>query len=258
ILGRALRGVPRDSYIVCTKFSPVRNRNNQRSGDESLKTEAELVETVERSLRRLQMEHVDVLQLHGVPADWYDRVRDRFVPAAKRLQEQGKFRFLGLTETFAFDDHHETLTRGLVDDLYDTMMVGYNLLSPMPEEHVLPEAKRRDVGILVMCAVRRAIARPAQLEALITALKDRGELPQDALPAKGPLDWLVHDGVASVPAAAYKFAAGHPGVSCVLTGTANERHLEENVESILGDPLPEADRQRLVDLFGPIRRNLGN
>ncbi len=258
ILGRALQGVPRESYVLCTKFNPVRNRNNQRSGEEGLKTEAEMAESVERSLSRLQTDHVDLLQLHGVPPNWYDAVRDRFVPQAQRLQSQGKFRFLGLTETFANDDHHETLTRGLADDLYDAMMVGYNLLTPMPEEHVLPEAQRRDVGILVMCAVRRAIARPEQLETLIASLKAGGELPLDALPEQGPLDWLVHDAIPSVPAAAYAFAAGHPGVSCVLTGTANVRHLEDNVASILGPPLPEADRERLVELFGPIRRNLGN
>jgi L-galactose dehydrogenase len=258
ILGRALEGVPRNSYVVCTKFSPVRNRNNQRSGDEALKAEPEIVQSIERSLRRLQTDHVDLLQLHGVPPDWYAQARDRFYPAMRRLQEQGKTRFLGLTETFANDDLHETLTLGLADDLWDAMMVGYNLLTPLPEEHVLPEAHRRDVGILVMCAVRRAIARPDRLAALVADLKARGDLPQEALPDRDPLGWLVHDGVDSVTAAAYKFAAGHPGVSCVLTGTANVEHLEENVRAVLSAPLPDADRRRLVELFGPIKRNLGN
>jgi aryl-alcohol dehydrogenase-like predicted oxidoreductase len=259
ILGRALRGVPRDSYILCTKFNPVtRARRGAPGGERALKSEAEMVESLERSLSRLQLEHIDLFQLHGVPAAFYPQARDRFVPLARRLQEQGIFRFLGLTESFADDDHHETLTAGLADDVWDAMMVGYNLLTPMPEEHVLPEARRRDVGILVMCAVRRAIARPEQLRQLVVDLKARGELAADALPDDAPLDWLVADGIPSVPAAAYKFAAGHPGVSCVLTGTANPHHLEDNVEAILGVPLPDADRERLVRLFGPIRRNLGN
>jgi aryl-alcohol dehydrogenase-like predicted oxidoreductase len=258
ILGRALQGVPRESYVLCTKFSPVRNRNNQRSGDESLKAEPDIVESIERSLGRLQTDYVDLLQLHGVPPDWYARARDRFYPAMRRLQEQGKTRFVGLTETFANDDHHETLTQGLADDLWDAMMVGYNLLSPMPEEHVLPEAQHKDVGIIVMCAVRRAIARPERLAALVADLKTRGDLPQEALPDRDPLGWLVHDAVDSVTAAAYSFAAGHPGVSCVLTGTANVEHLEENVRAALGPVLPDADRRRLIELFGPIRRNLGN
>ncbi|HET7771567.1 MAG TPA: aldo/keto reductase [Chloroflexota bacterium] len=253
ILGRALQGVKRDSYVLCTKFTPVDKR-----GSGGLKDEGALAESVERSLSRLGTDYVDVLQLHGVAPKDYAPARDRFVPLAKKLQEQGKFRFLGITETFAEDDHHETLTLALKDDLWATFMVGYNLLTPMPEEHVLPEAKRKDVGVLVMCAVRRAIARPEKLSELVRGLKASGELAANAVPDEGPLDWLVHGEVPSVTAAAYRYAAGHPGVSCVLTGTANVHHLEENVKDVLGPPLPAADREKIVRLFGPIRRNLGN
>ena len=42
------------------------------------------------------------------------------MPVAKKLQEQGKFRFLGITETFAEDDHHETLKAALRDDIWAT------------------------------------------------------------------------------------------------------------------------------------------
>jgi len=259
ILGRALKGVPRDSYVLCTKFGPTRGREDAGGVPAPLKDEAEMEASLERSLQDLGLDYVDVLQLHGVTPDGYDAVRDRFVPIARRLQAQDKMRFFGITETFGSrDDHHEMLTRALADDLYDTMMVGYNLLTPMPEEHVLPEAQKRDVGVLVMCAVRRAIARPEKLEETIADLKQRGELAADALPDKGPLDWLVRGPVDSVSSAAYKFAAGHPGVSCVLTGTANEQHLEQNVAAVLGPSLPDDDRQKLVRLFGPIRRNLGN
>ncbi len=262
ILGRALAGVPRDSYVLCTKFGATR-----RAGDGApaeLKVEGELAESVERSLQRLGTDHVDLLQFHGVAPEWYAPIRDRFVPVARRLQEAGKVRFLGITESFAIDDGYETLRRALADDLYDTLMVGYNLLTPGPEDWVLPEARRRDVGVLVMCAVRRKIGRPEQLAALIAGLKADDTLPREArealaaLPETGPLDWLVHDGVDSVTSAAYKFAAGGPGVSCVLTGTANAGHLEQNVRAILGGPLPDADRQRLLALFGPIGRKLGN
>ena len=122
----------------------------------------------------------------------------------------------------------------------------------------LAAAQQHDVGVLVMCAVRRAIAAPEKLHALVAELKANGEIPADALPDTGPFDWLVRDGVASVAAAAYKFAADHPAVSCVLTGTATREHLEENVRAILGPPLPPAHRRRLVETFLPVGRNLGN
>lgn len=258
ILGRALADVPRDSYILCTKFSPVRSRNAGGDDRSLLKSDQELVESLERSLQRLGTDHVEVLQLHGVTPQWYEQVRDRFVPVLLRLREQGKVRFLGLTESFGVNDQWETLRRALADDIFDTLMVGYNLLTPGPEDAVLPEALRRDVGILVMCAVRRKIGRPDQLAALIADLKAEGALPPDALPDAGPLDWLIHDGVTSVTDAAYKYAIGQPGVSCVLTGTANIDHLEANVRAATSGPLPDADRQRLRGIFGPVGRKLGD
>jgi L-galactose dehydrogenase len=258
ILGRALAGVPRDTYILCTKFRPDQPQKDAPAGAVALKTEQDLVDSLERSLRRLNTDHVDLLQLHGVPADGYIAIRDRFVPVIKRLRDQGKLRFFGLTDSFSLQDNYAMLRQALADDLYDTLMTGYNLLTPGPERDVLPAAQRQDIGILVMCAVRRKIGRPDQLAALVADLKAQGALASGALPDDDPLGWLIHDDVTSVTEAAYRFAAGHPGVSCVLTGTANPRHLEDNVRAILGGPLPAADRQRLVATFGPIGRKLGN
>jgi L-galactose dehydrogenase len=262
-LGRALEGVPRDSYVLCTKFSPSRGGDGagavQRDPADPLKPAAALRESLEASLQRLRVDHVDVLQLHGVTPDQYAAVRDRFVPELRRAQEEGKCRFLGITETFGSrDDKHAMVPRACADGIFDTAMVGYNMLTPLPEQTALAAAQQHDVGVLVMCAVRRAIAVPEKLHALVAELKANGEIPADALPDPGPFDWLVRDGVESVAAAAYKFAADHPAVSCVLTGTATLEHLEENVRAILGPPLPPDDRQRLVDTFLPVGRNLGN
>jgi L-galactose dehydrogenase len=262
-LGRSLQGVPRDSYVMCTKFSPSRGGEGggatSGSGDDPLKPEGELLASLDASLQRLGLDHVDVLQLHGVTPDLYEASRDRFVPELKRAQAQGKCRFLGITETFGSrDDKHTMLPKACADGLFDTAMVGYNMLTPLPEQTALAAAQQHDVGVLVMCAVRRAIANPEKLRELIAELKANGEIPADSLPDSDPLDWLVHDGVESVAAAAYKFAADQPAVSCVLTGTATMEHLEENVRAILGPPLPAADRRRLIKTFLPVGRNLGN
>lgn len=261
-LSNALRGVPRDSYVMCTKFSPFQSGEGAgaaESGTDPLKPEAALRESLEASLNRLHLDHVDVLQLHGVTPNHYEAVRDRFVPALRQAQADGKCRFLGITETFGGrDDKHEMLPKACADGSFDTAMVGYNMLTPLPERTALAAAQQHDVGVLVMCAVRRAIANPEKLRELVAQLKADGDLPADALPDTGPFDWLVRDGVDSVTGAAYKFAASHPAVSCVLTGTATLEHLEENVRAILGPPLPAGDRQRLVDTFLPIGRNLGN
>jgi L-galactose dehydrogenase len=264
-LGRALGGVPRNSFVMCTKFLPFLpgdappGTTGPRVRADGLKPEAALRESLEGSLQRLQLDHVDVLQLHGIGPDQYESVRDRFVPELRRLQQEGKCRFLGVTELFSSrDDRHEMVPRACADGIFDVAMVGYNMLTPLPETTALAVAHAHDIGVLVMCAVRRAIARPEKLRELIAGLKAAGEIRPDALPDEGPFDWLVRDGVESVVAAAYKFAADHPAVSCVLTGTATTEHLEQNVRAVLGPPLPAADRRRLVETFMPVGRNLGN
>ena len=47
-----------------------------------------------------------------------------------------------------------------------------------------------------------------------------------------PLDWLIHDDVDSVISAGYKFAADHPGISIVLTGTSSLTHMEDNFRAM--------------------------
>jgi aryl-alcohol dehydrogenase-like predicted oxidoreductase len=255
ILGRALHNVPRDSYVLCSKFSP--GRRIPGTDQFEFRTGEELIASCERSLQRLGTDYLDLLQFHAVLPETYPHTRDVLIPVMRRLQEQGKVRFMGISDGFEHDHRNEALQMALADDLFDTLMVGYNLLTPAPEHQVLDLALRQDVGVLIMCAVRRRIGRPADLEALIADLKQQGELP-DAVPDRDPLAWLIHGDVTSVTDAAYKFAAGHPAVSTVLTGTANVQHLEANVRAILGDPLPTADREQLKAWFGPIGRNLGN
>ena len=62
----------------------------------------------------------------------------------------------------------------------------------------------------------------------------------------------MHNDVESVVAAGYKFAADHPAIATVLTGTSNLNHLEQNVRALERPSLDAADSQRLVDLFSHI------
>ena len=248
ILGRALRDVPRDRYVLATKFHPAVHE----AGKLTLRPAGALTQSLERSLQLLGVDYVDVFQFHGVAPQAYRPAMERFLPEVRRAQEQGKFRFLGISEVYVNDGPHAMLRAALADNHFDTIMVGYNLLAPGAERLVFPAAQRHDVGVMIMFAVRRALSRPDYLVEIIARLKDRGLLAPDAVPDDDPLGWLVHDGIESVTSAAYKFAAAHPTVSSVLSGTANIGHLEDNVRSVLGSPLPAADRVRVLDLFGHI------
>src|SRR5436190_9283047 len=66
ILGQALQGVPRDSYILCTKFKAERRvRHADGTSHDELKPVDEMAASLERSLAHLGLEYVDVFQIHG-------------------------------------------------------------------------------------------------------------------------------------------------------------------------------------------------
>lgn len=252
IMGRALKGVPRESYILATKFKSA------AKGSDRPATPEEVTASVERSLRRLQVDCIDLLQFHAVKPDTYATERDILMETLNKLRDQGKFRFLGTTESYSLDTRHEMLVEALHDDLFDTIMVGYNLLSPTAEKEVLPLCQEKNVGVICMVAVRKALSRPELLLERIADAKARGVIAKDSLPEKDPLGWLVQGEVKSVPAAAYKFVTAHPAISTVLTGTSRIEHLDDNIEAILGPSLPEEHMARLRSVFGDVWEALAN
>ena len=257
ILGRALKEIPRDSYILSTKWAHATTWSSLGVGGEDgplVEDPQDLIRGVEDSLARLGTDHVDIFQFHGLRPQQYHEVVDRFCPAMKRLQQDGKVRFIGFTTRYIADPAHEAALLGLRTDpdLWDTIMLKYGILNQVAANEILPLALEHGTGVLNMAAVRIKLPRPDQLEELITDWKRRGMVSSNALPEKNPLGWLVHDDVDSVVSAGYKFAADHEAISTVLTGTANQAHLEENAAALERPSLADADRQRLVNLFGQI------
>jgi aryl-alcohol dehydrogenase-like predicted oxidoreductase len=245
IVGEALRGVARESVILSTKKSPVE--------DGRPITADELTRGLEDSLSRLGTEYVDIYHLHGVRDGQYDRAVAELVPAMLRLREQGKLRFLGITEAFAADPGHAMLSRAVRDDWWDVVMVGFNILNQSARDRVLAETRRRDIGVLCMFAVRDALSRQEKLRETVADLVRRGQVDPDALDSEDPLGFLLRDGAArSVPDAAYRFCRAEPGIHVVLSGTGNPEHLEENIASILAPPLPPEVHARLVETFARV------
>lgn len=247
ILGRALAGVDRSSYLLATKVPTTVDGTPEGEPVGA----AAVRRYVESSLLDLGTDHLDFVQFHAVVASQYRRMTDELLPELFAARDEGLVRFIGITEIPRLDPGHETLTMALDDGNFDTFMVGYNLLRPTAERQLLPRAHDAGVGVIGMVAVRRALSDPLLLEERIADAKARGLIGAAALPDKEPLGWLLDDAnVTSLPAAGYKYAIAHPAVATVLSGTTNRRHLDENVRAILGPPLSSGAMDRLRSVFG--------
>ena len=82
VVGRALKGVARDSVVVCTKASKPVN--------DPAFTVAQFVDSLDGSLRRLGLDHVDVFQLHAVPPAPMTRMRNEIVPVSAAGESEGE------------------------------------------------------------------------------------------------------------------------------------------------------------------------
>jgi len=249
LLGSALEGVPRDRYVLTTKFSATQGK--QIPGDPEA-----LTRELEESLQRLRVDYVDVLQYHGVTPDKYDEVIDRFHPVALRAQQAGKTRFLGITESVSADTRHEMLPRALQDDLFDTIMVRYGILNQWAERQVLPAAQRANVGVLIMAAVRMSLRSPEEAVHHLDRFISEGLLDMPHPNLHDPLGLeRAGEPVTDLTRAAYQFAAEHPAVSSVLIGTGNVEHLQKNVQDLLSPKLTEGQMAHLRQAFGGLTWN---
>ncbi|HEY1426611.1 MAG TPA: aldo/keto reductase, partial [Caulobacteraceae bacterium] len=111
---------------------------------------ADMARYVDDALRKLDTDHVDVFHLHGVTPAQYPHARDVLVPELKRQQEAGKIRFLAISEQFGGDTGHAMFGEALADDLFDVVMVGFNILNPSARQRVFPATREKDVGTLIM------------------------------------------------------------------------------------------------------------
>ncbi len=249
LLGEALVGTDRDDLIISTKFSPY-DPDGQILPADALRT------SLEQSLRLLRTDRLDVFYLHAVHADTTGDVMDVFAEPLQTAIDDGLVRFSGLSEAYWADHGHESVRAAITDHDLDVVMVGYNLMSPLAATTVFPLATERNVGVVIMCAIRGVIADPAKLTAVVRNWKRAGLLDEDDVPDEAPLDWLLGH-ADSIAAAAYKFAAAPAAVGCVLTGTASPSHLTDNVAAVTGAPLPGALMERLHAVFAKVGRNVG-
>jgi len=135
IVGKALKG-RRDRVYVATKIHP-----------DSITKEA-IFKDVETSLKSLETDYIDVIQLHNLTDDvriFSPEIREALV----KLKQQGKVRFFGVTT----HTNQVQVLNALVEDkdkFFDTALVAYNFKSGNDLKEAIAKAALNKVGIIAM------------------------------------------------------------------------------------------------------------
>ena len=135
LIGEAIRD--RRSRVVLATKAPYQNVSA-----------AEVVQSIEASLTRLQTDTIDVIQFHGgmyTDAEVNHILHGGPLEAFTTLQEQGKVRFFGFTV-----EEPWTAKPLIASGHFDVMQVRYNLIYQSAALHVLNDAKTSDMGVAVM------------------------------------------------------------------------------------------------------------
>ena len=227
-----------------------------------------VTKSIEASLTRLRLDHVDIFHLHnpvtageGGTALSVHQVLGEVVPAFERLRQQGKTRFLGLTavgDTAALHDAIDSRA-------FDSAQVVYNMLNPSAAEALPPNYPAQDygrlfdhtvkagvgvVGIRVLAggalsgsAARHPIASPPP-EPIGSALNYDADIDR----ARRLMPLVGEGFAASLTEAATRFAISHPAMGSILVGMATPQQFEDALAAVLKGPLPAAALERLSAL----------
>jgi aryl-alcohol dehydrogenase-like predicted oxidoreductase len=237
VLGRALKGVPRDSIEIFTKvYWPTGPYPNNRG-----LSRKHIVESLHASLERLQTDHVDLLQAHRYD---YEAPLEETLRAFDDLVRQGKVHYVGVSEWTA-EQIEEALR--LADEMgFDRIVSNqpqYSLIWRVIEAEVIPLCEREGVGQIVWSPLAQGVLTGKYLPG--------GPDAPAGSRAKGPegseMNWLLRDEVLDpvqtyaelcreagyTPAAvALAWVLGNSNVSSAIVGASRPEQIFENAKAL--------------------------
>lgn len=140
----------KDKVIIATKagnnFYSSINQTYHRIPANPDYSKKYLIFAVEKSLKRLNRDYLDILQLHSPSTDILQR--DEVWDALTKLKEQGKIILAGVSIQ-SFRETEQSFILDLHQDLVDIIQVRYNLLEREAEKVLLPKAQSYGTGVIV-------------------------------------------------------------------------------------------------------------
>ena len=224
VLGEALMGVPRESYVLCTKLG------RYCEGPMFDFSAARVRRSVEESLQKLRVDCLDIVHCHDIEfADDMAQIVEETLPALRECVAKGKVRFIGVSGLpLAIYPH--ILDRTELDVVLSYCHCSLNDDSLLD---LLPYFQERGVGVIGASPLAMGL------------LSETGPQPWHPAPEAlraaclEALAWCQTNGV-SLPELALAWTLQNAGVATTLVGMGNEALVRANVTVAGKTPDPEA------------------
>jgi L-galactose dehydrogenase/L-glyceraldehyde 3-phosphate reductase len=258
-LGRVLKALKPTDVVVGTKV--------RLKPEEVGRIGAAVPASLEGSLKRLELERVDIFHLHNSIADGAPgalslaQVLDEVVPAFEKLRRDGKLRFPGLTAIGDTAALHQVIDAGF----FASAQVTYNMLNPSAGAPLPANYPGQDYGRLLDHTTAAGTGVVCIRVLAGGALSGSPERHPIASPPPEPIGSaktydadlararrlmpLVAEGFAgSLTEAATRFSLSHPGIGTILVGIATPRQFDTALAAVAKGPLPQAALDRIAQL----------
>jgi L-galactose dehydrogenase len=239
LLGVALRGLPRDNYVLCTKLG----RYDLAHFDFSARRVAESVDV---SLHRLGTDHLDIVLCHDIEFVPMQQIVDETLPALRKLRDQGKVRFIGIS------GYPMKIFRFVLAQTDLDVVLSYNqytLQNTRFADDMVPELRRRGVGIMNAGPFSARLLTNAPLPKW---LKEPESVKQAARHAA---ELCARRGT-DIAKLALQFSVAHPDIAVTIAGSANPANVRQWARWV-EEPMDEALLRDIQAIFAPVK-NIGH
>jgi uncharacterized protein len=143
MLGNLLKNYSRESFVLATKIKP-----DQTDPGKEQEIIQEITTKLETSLRRLQLDHVDILYLHSVKSR-ADVLFEPFIRAMEKAKQEGKARWVGVS---THSNEPEVLDAVVEGKFYEVVLTAYNFKQDHQQQvqQAIARAAAAGIGIIGM------------------------------------------------------------------------------------------------------------
>ena len=236
-LGKALNG-KRDKIFLATKCG----RYDVDKFDFSAKRVAE---SIDESLERLQTDYVDVYQIHDIEFGDKQQVINETIPAARKVAESGKTRFVGITGLPVRYLRH-VASQVEVDTILS--WAHYDLVEDEMDEVLAPFARERGIGLINASPLHQRLLTE-------TGPPEWHRSPKEVLEAGPKIAALCREHGVNVADVAMRFALDYPYVATIIVGMSKLRHVQQNIKVLDFKNTPEL-LAKIEKLVAPVKNKM--